>query len=113
MTAHQDAFASWFSGRRWRVATEATCVRDTPDGDRVTYEQGEFWVSEPAVYQTPLGRRGRHGFILQEVDEAGSDIPGSRAAFGATALRRAFDLFGSIINMPVLRRHPVPRGLAG
>jgi hypothetical protein len=93
--ARQARFDKWFKDRKWRVATERT--GESRDGDVVvTYDHGEFLVAEPGEFQTPLGNRGRHGFLIQEVDPAtGTDIEGSLAAFGLATLRNAAREHGS------------------
>lgn len=85
----------WFSGRRWRVVTEA-------DGDGfvslenggghvpVRFDKGRFAVEPPGAFRSPLsGNPGRRGVLLQEVDAGGRDIPGSRFAFGEAAVSQA------------------------
>lgn len=93
--------ASWedlFATRKWRVATElngtATAEPGTElnDGDslvKVEFTKGHFEIIG-ATFHSPLSSaRGRKGVLLQEVDENGRDIDGSRIAVGSVVLGRA------------------------
>lgn len=106
-TARQDKFDQWFRFRRWRVAAEITEIREI-DGDRVVYDHGEFWVDKPGVFQTPLGHKGRHGFVVCEVDAVtGLDLqPLVQAAFGYASLQRAQEEYGAVRDLTEPRDHP-------
>lgn len=88
--------SQWFGARRWRVATDVSS-----ENDDVVIVQGEFWTKGGKVFQTPLGHKGRHGYILQEVTQDGVDIPNSRVTFGWVTLNTASEMFpGSVIDLP-------------
>lgn len=97
--AREASFARWFAGRRWRIATEESGTEEREGGVKIVYERGEFWVQPPGKFQTPLGHKGRHGYVLQEVDpHTGQDIEGSRSTWGAQALRKAREQYRAIID---------------
>lgn len=86
------ATGSWeeyFGHRKWRLATEVTAV-DTPGPKTtVTFHKGKFEI-EGGVFHSPLSSaRGSKGMLLQELDPAGSDIPGSRVSVGIVVYRKA------------------------
>jgi hypothetical protein len=105
-----------FKDRRWRVMTEVTEERRTAasDGsgerDRVVLDHGEFWVDAPGIFQTPLGHKGRHGFLLTELDPAtGADLdPPVRMTFGHDLLLKAQEEYGQIRDLPVKPRPAAP-----
>lgn len=109
--SHVRRMAEWFEGRRWRVCSELNT-----DQQDILVKNGEFWVKDGKVFRSPLGNKGKHGYILQEVDEAGNDIWSAeldpapvRAPFGWVTIRNASEMFpGSIIEVP-----PRPYGRRG
>ncbi len=98
-TSWDTRLASWFGQRHWRVLTERTGVI-TIGGVRIAYSKGVFDISPPGVFTTPFGTRGRHGFVVIEVDDDGKDIPGSGSAFGEAVLRRANAAYNTISGLP-------------
>jgi hypothetical protein len=109
--ARDAQFASWFEKRHWRVAGETNGLR-TRDGITILYDHGEFWVQHPGVFQTPLGHRGKRGFLVMETDVNGSDLnPPSVAAFGHLTLKRARDEFGAVSGLPDEPRKEPPEEL--
>jgi len=105
--SRQQKFNDLFRGRRWRVQTEKSGP-SVIGGIRVRYDCGEFWIDPPGVFQTPLGHKGRHGFVLIEVDADGRDVvPLRRIALGYAAIRGAAEHFGAIAGeLPEPRSHP-------
>jgi hypothetical protein len=98
-TARALRMSQWFAGRRWRILTEVSGTIRLPDnGKSITYDCGEFWIEEPASFQTPLGHVGRQGFTVREVDPAdGTDLePICLASFGHTTLVKARDEYDAI-----------------
>jgi hypothetical protein len=95
--ARQAKWDEFFQSRKWRVVTEAT-GRLSQGEIVVTYDQGRFQISEPGKFRTPLGHPGRSGYLLAEV-VAGQDT-GAYACFGGTALRKAAEQYGAILNLP-------------
>lgn len=91
--------APWFENRRWRVETELNGTV-TIGGVKFTYDKGAFEVEPPGVFVTPLGHRGRHGYVIIEVDADGRDIPGTGTAFGDATLRRASKAYGTVTGLP-------------
>lgn len=101
-TARQQRMADWFERRRWRVADELTF-----ENADLRVESGEFWVLGGQVFRTPFGNKGRHGYILQEIDpRTGADVwtgegerrAPSRAPFGWVTMNHASGAFpGSIV----------------
>jgi hypothetical protein len=90
----------WFQGRHWRVCAEISGRREL-GGHRIDYHQGFFQVTGPAVFQTPFGHKGRSGYLIQETDAAGTDLPGTvPQAFGRGALRGAIERFGAVSGLP-------------
>jgi hypothetical protein len=110
--ARAAGFASWFRDRRWRIMDEISGQVTLPDSNvTVTYDHGEFWITEPFLFRTPLGHNGRHGFTLREVDpETGEDTDEiSMASFGRDVLVRAQQQFGAISGeVPAQRRNSPP-----
>ncbi len=107
--AREEKFAGWFRGRYWRVCHEITGNREK-DGFVVSYFRGHFQVKAPAVFQTPLGHKGRSGYLIQEINSAGSDLPGTQPhPFGRKALEHAISLYHSVTGLPERdpRRHGV------
>lgn len=98
-TGFDKRLAPWFENRRWRVMTE-TSGNVTLGGVNIGYAVGEFHIDQPGVFVTPMGHRGRHGFLVIETDDAGRDIPGSEQAFGEATLRRASAAFGTVSGLP-------------
>lgn len=95
--ARQAAFDKWFKDRRWRIATEYDGEEHVAGKPVINYVRGEFHVVPPGKFETPLKHKGRHGFILQEVDpETGADIEGSRTAWGIQVLRKAISQHGAV-----------------
>lgn len=99
-TGFDTRLAPWFEKRRWRVMAEKTGTI-TIAGVRYTYNSGEFVIDPPGVFVTPLGHRGRRGYLIIEIGEYHLDIPGSEQAFGEATLRRANEAFGSDGDLPV------------
>lgn len=102
-------FDLWFRDRHWRVMTEESGDRtwdgEDADGNQVTlvvhYDSGHFVIDQPGVFQTPLGHKGRAGFIIRETDAEGADLPGNiTAAFGRAALERAIERYGAVTGLP-------------
>lgn len=94
-------------GRRWRVAEELTGLvpadgyhedRVLQAGVPVAFDHGTFEIPAPGAYRSVLSTNlGRRGVVLQETDATGAkDIPGSRIAIGAPAVRRAREVFGAV-----------------
>lgn len=113
--ARDKRLRAWFGKRRWRVMTEMSGERRQRLGvaremSVVRYDQGEFWIiTRDRVFQTPFGYKGRHGFLIIEVDpETGADLnPLSVAAFGYGVLTKAQELFKSFPDgLPAERQHP-------
>lgn len=101
--AHHDEVERWFgSGRRWRICTELDGpVSLGEDKPSAIFRRGEFTLDTPWTFLTPLGRRGTAGVVIQEVDEAGNDVPGSRATFGMQQLKRVARQYnGCVTNLP-------------
>jgi hypothetical protein len=96
-----ERFDSWFKDRRWRVLEEMSGQRER-DGSTVIYDAGEFWVSWPGIFQTPLGHRGRHGFLIREVDpQTGADLePAVDVAFGFVTLSTAVERYQAVRGLP-------------
>lgn len=93
--SREQKMKQWFGARHWRVATEVSS-----ETDDVVIAAGEFWTKGGKVFQTPLGHKGRHGYIMQEVRD-GVDVPGSRVTFGWVTLAKAAEMFpGSIVELP-------------
>lgn len=105
--SRQQKFDQWFKDRKWRVAAEISGTREQ-DGNTFRYHKGYFQIDRPGVFQTPLGHKGRAGYMLHEVDADGSDIPDSLAAFGRIALESAIKAYGSVTGLP--DRDPRRRG---
>lgn len=106
-TKARDArLAKWFEVRRWRVRIEDSATRKVGKTE-VTYAQGEFWITGDHVFQTPFGYKGRHGFIIQEIDPvAGADI-GDPVCFGHAVLDKAQGLYQCFpAGLPPERKHP-------
>ena len=105
--ARAERTEAWFKGRHWRVMTEVTARRVTPEGDEVVYDHGEVWIIGEGTFTTPFGNPGRHGFLVCEVGTDGKDIkPAVCHVFGHASLVRARDNFGAIAEVPGLRRKP-------
>lgn len=82
----------YFTGRRWRVREEVSGTARLDQGITIVYDHGRFEISPPGVFHSPLSStRGRKGALLQELDSAGTDIPGSCIAVGFTVLKQARD----------------------
>lgn len=99
MSGFEDRLASWFKDRRWRVMAEKTGTV-TIGGVEFAFDKGAFEISPPGVYVTPLGSRGKRGYVLIETSEDGTDIPGTGVAFGEAALRRANAAWDTISGLP-------------
>lgn len=87
-----------FGGRKWRLLEEATGVV-IQDGAQVEFRRGRFEVQTPGfAYASPLSTNlALRGVVLQETDETGEhDIPGSRLAVGAPAVKTARADFGAV-----------------
>lgn len=90
-------------GRKWRVAEEVTgthttrAVRGRP-AVTVVFNRGHFTVAAPGAFQSPLSTNlGRNGVLLVETSADGSlDLPGSRLAVGAPAVKRARANYGAV-----------------
>ena len=95
-----ERFASWFEGRLWRVMTELSGTAEPQGGIQITYDRGAFEISLPGVFVTPLGNRGRRGYLVIEHSSLGIDKPGTEAAFGEATLRRAQRDYGLVSGLP-------------
>lgn len=107
--AREQRMAEWFGSRRWRLCTELTY-----EATDISVKQGEFWILNGKLFRTPFGNKGKHGYILQEVNPSTEadiwrgDEP-SRASFGWITLKSASDMFPrSIVAVP-----PRPYGQQG
>lgn len=100
MVSFSERFASWFEGRSWRVMTELSGTAEPQGGIQITYDKGAFEIDPPGVYVTPLGNRGRRGYIVTEHDATGHDLPAHAEAFGEATLRRASLIYGLISGLP-------------
>jgi hypothetical protein len=114
--ARDRRFRAAFENRSYRVMTEITTRRDEPaHGRAVIYDKGELWVVATGSreldagdkFTTPLGDQGFHGFLVQETDFEGTDLP-HRAVFGHTALTTAAERFGHITGLPARSRRRPP-----
>ena len=96
-----------FAERRWRVAAELTGIVHADGhhegkvlvaGAPVTFDKGAFELPAGCAYQSVLStNKARRGIMLQETSQAGDeDIPGSRIALGAPAVKRAREVFGAV-----------------
>lgn len=111
--AREAQFASWFETRHWRVAEETSGLR-TRDGITILYDRGEFWVQHPGVFKTPLGHRGKRGFLVKETDADGKDLdPPSVQAFGHLTLKTASERYQTIHGLPGEPRKEPPEELLG
>jgi hypothetical protein len=99
VSGFDDRLATWFSGRHWRVMHEVSGTV-TLGQVRIAYANGEFEIAPPGVFVTPLGNRGRRGYLVIETGEDGADVPGSAVAFGEAALRRAQQAHGTVSGLP-------------
>jgi hypothetical protein len=97
-------FDEWFKDRRWRVCAEMNGEREA-NGSTVHYRGGFFRIDPPAVFQTPLGHKGRSGYLVQEVDKEGRDIPDSRHPFGRRTLEHAVSAYQSVTGLPAKDPH--------
>ncbi len=96
----QENFDAWFKSRHWRVCSEVTGTK-TMDGYRVYYFQGFFQVRPPAGFVTPLGRKGRSGYLIAEVDDQGKDLSGDLVyPFGRIVLEKAIGQYQSVSGLP-------------
>lgn len=84
-------------GQKWRVCEEVTGVIEQ-DGCRVAFDRGQFEITAPGAYRSPLSTNlGRRGVLCVRTDAAGAtDLPGSRQAFGAAAVERARAEYGAV-----------------
>ena len=99
-SSSRQKFEQWFKDRHWRVCTEMTGNR-VKDGYIVIYYKGFFQVTPPGTFQTPLGHRGRSGYLIQETDAGGTDLPGTEPVpFGRAALLHAIEEFGLVKDLP-------------
>lgn len=101
--------AEYFKDRRWRIVTEATGAAfipategplETEEGPviPVHFDRGRIRIDAPGAFRSPLsGNPGRSGFLLQEVDADGNDIPGSQYPFGEPAVKAAREDFHAIM----------------
>jgi hypothetical protein len=95
-----EKFDSWFATRRWRVCAEVSGLRER-DGHKVLYHRGFFKIEPPGVFQTPLGHKGRTGYLVQEVDGEGHDKEGtSPVAFGRRTLEHAINSYAAVTGLP-------------
>lgn len=95
MTDWEDLFGT----RKWRVATEldgeVVALPGTELNQKGTeplkadFTRGHFELAGASFHSPLSSARGRKGVILQEVDERGRDIDGSRIAVGKVVLARA------------------------
>lgn len=93
--SRNQKMTDWFGGRRWRLATETSL-----ENEDVLIRDGEFWMKPGRVFRTPFGHKGRHGYVLQEIDQNGADIPGSRVTFGWITLQNASEMFPGSVDVP-------------
>ncbi len=100
-------FAAQFKDRLWRICTELNGI-----GPAGRCRDGEFWLNAGETVQTPFGNRTRHGYIIQEVSQDGRDLSTRPVAFGPQTLRRAAELYGSVVNLPAPRGRGRPRKVA-
>jgi hypothetical protein len=111
--AQQERFDHWFRNRRWRVRDEVSGPRER-DGLVIRYDRGEFWIDRPGIFQTPLGNRGRHGFLLRETGPDGHDLdPPVDVAFGYATLQTAISRYGAVQGLPDEPRKEPPAELQG
>jgi len=94
-----ERFASWFEGRRWRVMTELSGTVAV-GGIQVAYDRGAFEIDSPGIFITPLGNRGRRGYLVAETGPDGCDLPVHAEAFGEATLRRAQRDYGLVTGLP-------------
>jgi hypothetical protein len=94
-----DRFVAWFEGRCWRVMHEVTGTV-IMGGVQIAYANGEFEIAPPGAYVTPLGNRGRRGYLVIETDADGCDLPVHAEAFGGATLRRASLTYGLVAGLP-------------
>jgi len=94
-----ERFAAWFEGRRWRVMSELSGIV-AAGSIRVAYDRGAFEIAQPGVYVTPLGNRGRRGYLVVETGPDGRDLPVHAEAFGEATLRRAQRDYGLVTGLP-------------
>jgi hypothetical protein len=94
-----ERLAAWFEGRRWRVMDEVSGTVIV-GGVQIDYANGEFEIASPGVYVTPLGNRGRRGYLVIETDADGHDLPAHAEAFGEATLRRALLTYGLVAGLP-------------
>lgn len=92
-------FDSWFRDRRWRVCTEITGDRVSDTGI-VRYSGGFFRMDPPGIFQTPLGHKGRAGYLIQEVDPDGGDRDVPPVPFGRRTLEHAIEKYGAVSGLP-------------
>jgi hypothetical protein len=90
-----------FRDRRWRVAEEVSGEHVQGKGApriRVTFTRGLFEITAPGAFRSPLSTNlGRRGVLLQETDATGAaDIPGSRMAVGAAAVKKAREQYSAV-----------------
>lgn len=90
----------WFKDRKWRVLEECSGTA-TVRGIAVKFRRGVFDIipgKNGGAFRSPLSTNlGRHGLVLQETNADGSlDIPGSRAVFGESAVKRARAEYGAV-----------------
>ena len=93
-----ERFATWFEGRRWRVMDELSGTVAV-GGIQVAYDRGAFEIAQPGVYVTPLGNRGRRGYLVIETGADGCEAL-LAVAFGEATLRRAQRDYGLISGLP-------------
>ena len=117
--AREASLRSWFGKRRWRVMSEFSGERrkqlprkpGAPQQVAVlVYDQGEFWITSPhGVFQTALGHKGRHGFLIVELDPGtGKDLePQVVVSFGHGVLAKAQEMYDCFpLGLPSERKRP-------
>jgi len=90
--------ADYFGDRHWRVATEVTGTQVAEPGTdlnagtgpvTVKFDTGSFEIEGGCFHSPFSSARGHKGVLLQEVDEHGEDVAGSRIAVGGVVFARA------------------------
>jgi len=74
--SRQDKLDRIFKGRRWRL-------------------EREVHLPEGQVFQTPLGTKGRHGYLIFDPDD-----PGTKYVVGARLMRLVHDEYDQDLPIP-------------
>lgn len=91
-------------GRGSKLAANRKAVLDKLFTDRKYVVKGEVHLGPDEngaqqVFQTPLGNKGRHGYVLEEVGT------GERVVFGKTMILRIAEEYGAFELPEALRPH--------